>query len=199
MKYPMALAALLAALAAATYVAWPAMRGTTDRTRSERARQDAQAIAGALISFYRDNGFFPLWARQPDGKEGQLRRIDLLVSDGEAPSAPPGSLWATGRIGMLASELVTNRPSYGLREDPDGMGWNGPYLPESPGPDPWGRRYAVNIGLIPSADSPPDDRGPARFAVWVLSSGPDGIVETSYRQPIGNAALAGDDIGVRLQ
>ncbi len=79
------------------------------------------------------------------------------------------------------------------------MGWSGPYLPESPGPDPWGRRYVVNIGLIPSADSPTEDRGPARFAVWVMSAGPNGVIETSYRQPIGNAALAGDDIGVRLQ
>ena len=196
MRYATALAALVAALGVAAYVAWPALGRTSDRDRAEHARQDAQAIAGALIRFYRDNGFFPLWARQA---EGHLARIDLLVSDGEAPSAPADSLWITGRVGTLAGELVTNRPSYGLREDPDGMGWSGPYLPESPGADPWGRRYAVNIGLIPSADSPARDRGPARFAVWVLSSGADGIIETPYRQPIGNAALAGDDVGVRLQ
>ncbi len=194
-----ALLAIAAGLAIAAVLAWPAVRQTRDAARLERSRRDASAIAGALVRFYQDNGFFPLWDQMTAEGPQRLGPIDLLVSDGSAPDAPAHSSWSTGRQGRLADELVTNAPSYAVREDPDSMGWSGPYLPEAPGPDPWGRRYVVNIGLIPSADAPPDQPGSAKYAVWVLSAGPDGVIQTPYRQLIADATLAGDDIGVRLQ
>lgn len=191
-----ALIALAGVLIVAAVLAWPAIRRTRDAARLDRARREASAIAGALVRFYRDAGFFPLWGQVG---AGQLGRVDLLVSDGAAPEAPVHSSWSTGRVGRLADELVTNAPSYVVRDDPESMGWSGPYLPSAPGPDPWGHRYVVNIGLIPSADAPPDEAGAAKYAVWVLSAGPDGVVETPFRQLIADATLAGDDIGVRLQ
>lgn len=187
---------IVGALVVAAVLAWPAIRQTRDMARLQRARRDASAIAGALVRFYQDNGFFPLWDQIGAGRLG---RVDLLVSDGMAPEVPAHSAWSTGRLGLLADDLVTNKPSYAVREDPEGMGWAGPYLPEPPGPDPWGHQYVVNIGLIPSADAPPDEAGAAKYAVWVLSAGPDGIIQTPFRQLIADATLAGDDIGVRLQ
>ena len=53
-----------------------------------------------------------------------------------------------------------------------------------PTADPWGNRYTVNVG-------------PA--TIWVLSAGPNGIVETPYLQLGGRARLSGDDVGVCLR
>ena len=44
-------------------------------------------------------------------------------------------------------------------------------------PDPWGNRYMI---------------GPA----WVMSAGPNGILETPFPQPVA-AEVAGDDVGKR--
>jgi hypothetical protein len=47
--------------------------------------------------------------------------------------------------------------------------------------DPWRNAYLVNLG--------------ARGAVWIVSAGPNGVLET----PFESTALAGDDIGARLR
>jgi hypothetical protein len=60
-------------------------------------------------------------------------------------------------------------------------------------PDPWGNHYLIYPSpAAASATLPPD------IARWVLSAGPNGIVETPFRQPPDAALLGGDDIGVRL-
>jgi hypothetical protein len=46
-------------------------------------------------------------------------------------------------------------------------------------PDPWGNAYLVNVAALPSAGT-----------VWVLSAGPDGIVQTPFVSP---GAPLGDD------
>jgi hypothetical protein len=182
-------------LAIAALVTWPRVRQATTRMQQQRARNDSEAIANALIRFYEDNAFFPLWAHFPN--EPQLRRVDLLVSEGAAPAGLQSSQWIVGTTGSLADQLVLNTPGYSEREGPGETGWDGPYLRTPPGPDPWNHRYMVNVGLLSSGA--PEDQDVAKSAVWVLSAGPNGIVETLYRQPISSAALGGDDIGFRVQ
>jgi type II secretory pathway pseudopilin PulG len=46
-------------------------------------------------------------------------------------------------------------------------------------PDPWGNAYLVNVAALPSAGT-----------VWVLSAGPDGIVQTPF---LSQGAPLGDD------
>ncbi len=186
---------LLVVVAAAAFLAWPAFRGYEDRNRAERARYDVEEIRAALVRFYEDNAFFPLWVRNQPGESTTLVRADLLVSKGDPPDAPAGSTWADGLVGTLDDLLIANGPSYALKQDPDGPGWNGPYLAVSPGADPWNHRYVVNIGSIPSADA----AAGSKYAVWVLSAGPNGKIETAYQQAISSAVLGGDDIGVRVQ
>jgi type II secretory pathway pseudopilin PulG len=54
-------------------------------------------------------------------------------------------------------------------------------------PDPWGNAYVVNTGAQPG------DR------VWVLSAGPNGRIDTPFRQPSAVAAPAGDDRATPLR
>jgi hypothetical protein len=62
----------------------------------------------------------------------------------------------------------------------------------APTPDPWGHRYGINIGAL--SDSHDD-----AAAVWVLSAGPDGIIETPFLERGREARLRGDDIGVSIR
>jgi len=41
--------------------------------------------------------------------------------------------------------------------------------------------------------------GATKSAVWVISAGANGQIETTYAQPITTAVAGGDDIGVRIQ
>jgi hypothetical protein len=52
-------------------------------------------------------------------------------------------------------------------------------------PDPWGNAYLVNVAVPPSTGT-----------VWVLSAGPDGIVQTPF---VSQAAPLGDDRATRLR
>jgi hypothetical protein len=61
----------------------------------------------------------------------------------------------------------------------------------TPAPDPWGHRYEVNIGALSNTNG-------EAAAVWVLSAGPDGIVDTPFIARASEARLRGDDIGVRI-
>lgn len=58
-------------------------------------------------------------------------------------------------------------------------------------PDPWGHRYEINIGAVADPNNEP-------AAIWLLSAGPDGIVETPFVERARVARLRGDDIGIQI-
>jgi len=63
--------------------------------------------------------------------------------------------------------------------------WNGPYL-RVLRPDPWGCRYAIVLN---------GSREGAEMRGWILSAGPNGIIETHR----GDADLQGDDLGLPIR
>jgi hypothetical protein len=66
--------------------------------------------------------------------------------------------------------------------------------------DPWGNRYAVNAALVDLSPGAAMANGQAKMAVWVLSAGPNGVVETPFAASILTAVRpGGDDIGTRIQ
>ena len=98
---------------------------------------------------------------------------DVLGGPGRTPEAPGPSAWIESQLGTLER-----------------------YVSESLSPDPWGNRYLVNIGLL--KETAPAGSGDAS-AVWVLSAGPNGNVETAYRLPARSARVRGDDVGARVR
>lgn len=189
------LTVVLAVIVTLALVLTPSVTNFINDSRMARARSDAQTISGAVIQFFRDNGFFPQWSLANNGGPGlAANKVDLLITPGNVPSVAQASLWTTGSADQLADQLLTNAPGYTARTATSTYGWNGPYLSNTINPDPWNNRYAVNVGLI---DASVGAQG--KNAVWTLSPGPDGVVDTPYTQAIGVAAPGGDDIVFRLQ
>jgi prepilin-type N-terminal cleavage/methylation domain-containing protein len=163
-----------------------------DDSKRARAKNDALVIGAALASFYKDVG------RWPTKDSAATYNLILLAGDGNTPTAAGGAAnWAlaiaAANADLMAYHLISNRPknvagnAYSVAGE---QMWRGPYQPTLPA-DPWGNRYAVNIGNTAGAN-----------AVWILSAGPDGIVQTAFNQAIPNNGVlttTGDDIGYRMK
>lgn len=92
-----------------------------------------------------------------------------------------------------------------------GLGWAGPYMQGLGSPDPWGNKFLVNVQFMapqgvaaaeaPAGSAPGATGAPAgkRWAVYVLSAGPNETVETPFQQQAQEAKALGDDILFRLQ
>lgn len=193
------LTVVLAVIVTLALILTPSIANFINDSRMARARTDCQTIAAAVVQFYRDSGFFPLWTTAQNGRPGPLQaRVQVLATQGNLPLEDQPTGWSTGRSDSLVNQLVTNTPGYTMRTVTSQLGWNGPYLSSELQSDPWGNRYLVNIGLIDTSPGVLTVAGP-KAAVWVLSAGPNGIVDTPFNQPVTSAALVGDDIGIRIQ
>jgi type II secretory pathway pseudopilin PulG len=195
------LTVVLAVLVTLALILTPSIANIISDSRSTRARSDCQTIAAAIVQFYRDTGFFPQWATALAGGPGPPDiRLQLLVTPGRTPFEEQISQWTQGASDLMADQLLANAPGYTMRSTTSQFGWNGPYLSSELGSDPWGNRYAVNIGLIDTSPGVQTTAGRPKSAVWVLSAGPNGTIETPFVQStIAATVPVGDDIGFRIQ
>ena len=194
------LTVVLAVLVTLALVLTPSITNFINDSRVARTRTDTQTLATAVIQFYKDNGFFPQWSTANAGGPGTAaNKVDLLVSPGNVPTVAAASLWTTGQTSTIVAQLVANTPSYTLKTSSSPFGWNGPYLSSTVGADAWNNRYMINVGLIDTSQGTQTSGGVLKSAVWVISAGANGQIETAYSQPITTAAVSGDDIAVRVQ
>jgi hypothetical protein len=107
--------------------------------------------------------------------------------------------WVTGTTDLFANHLVNNVPGYALKTTDAVPGWNGPYLSSLPQADPWGNRYMVNVVFLKPGGGMVSEGGQTKRAVFVLSAGPDGMIQTPFEQDATNVVLGGDDILERIQ
>ena len=194
------LTVVLAVIVTLALVLTPSIANFINDSRVARARNDCQTIQSGIYQFWRDTGYFPLWKLAQNGGAGlPANRFQLLVSRGNIPLEDTPTLWSTGTSGLLVDQLIHNAPGYVLKSPTSQFGWNGPYFSSELGADPWGNRYVVNIGLIDTSPGAVSGNGQPKLAVWVLSAGPNGTIETPFLQPILNAVAYGDDIATRIQ
>lgn len=159
----------------------PAVGDYVNDARLTKAQDDVRVLANAVARFEFDVGL----GRAADGTP-----LDLLVGPGLAPGVGEGGGEAWVRqaedkaVGLLDDHLVTNLAGHAApsRGGVVRRGWQGPYLGAPVGADPWGRRYAVNVGLFSEAGR----------TVLVLSAGRNGVVETAFTSLYPVAG--GDDI-----
>jgi hypothetical protein len=94
---------------------------------------------------------------------------------------------------------VNNDRGYHVRRPGETTGWNGPYLSALLPGDPWGKQYMVNARWLDGGSTAADSSGHARRAVYIVSAGANGVVETPYEQKITDARVWGDDLVIRIQ
>lgn len=194
------LTVVLAVIVTLALILTPSIANFINDSRVARARSDCQTIASAVVQFYKDSGFFPQWKLASRGGPGQVQdQVALLVSGGNIPTELTPTQWSTGSFSLIADQLMTNAPGFTLRTPTAQFGWNGPYLSSDVGSDPWNNRYMVNVGLIDTSVGAVGLGGAPKNAVWVISAGPNGTIETPFNQLVTAATLAGDDIGIRIQ
>ena len=181
---------VLAALAIIVAILIPTVISLPEQAEELRAKNDARAIGEAIQNLHKDLAKWPVYASSPlISANATLQR---LISAGNAPgvSGAPGTAnWiiADATTDDLDDHLANNRLPNATQYPTTGeFAWRGPYLAEAPA-DPWGNRFIVNVQWLQPGASP--------NVVWVLSAGPNKIIETSFAQP----SLAGDDIGFRLR
>lgn len=173
-----AAAAVLAALLV------PFFAGYIEDSQVARARNEEKVIADAVTGAYKDLGRWP--NRQDNTSNygglytGTAPPTDAFLRIAAGWSAP-GAAWS-----RLDTHLVRNEHGYPAVGD---NRWNGPYASRLP-TDPWGRPYVINALYFTLASEPP-------IPVWVLSAGPNGILETNIDTHI--TAPGGDDVGVRIR
>lgn len=194
------LTVVLAVIVTLALILTPSITNFTTDARVARSRTDVQTVASAMTQFYKDNGFFPQWSTANAGGPGTAaNKVDLLVGPGNVPTVASPNTWTTGTADELADQLVSNAPAYTMKTATAAFGWNGPYLSSGVGADAWNNRYMVNVGLIDTTQGTQTGAGVTKSAVWVISAGANGQIETAYTQALTAAATTGDDIGVKLQ
>jgi prepilin-type N-terminal cleavage/methylation domain-containing protein len=194
------LTVVLAVIVTLALVLTPSIINFISDARVARSRSDTQTISAAVIQFYRDTGFFPQWSTANAGGPGvPANKVELLVSPGNIPAIAVASPWTTGSTDLLGDQLIANAPGYAMRTATSSLGWNGPYVSSAIGADPWNNRYMVSVGLLDGTQGTEAAGGGIKSAVWAISAGPNGILETTYSQAITVAIVGGDDIAIRIQ
>lgn len=186
---------VLAVIAVIAAFLAPLISGYTEKSRILRATSDCKTIGEAIMNFYKDTRAFPVYSATPLNTTNAT--LAVLYTDGveAATSGDSGmTTWLTGNRDLLQNPLEKGLTSGGQAYPTTlPFAWKGPYLTDFYS-DPWGTRYYINvIYLQPGAE---------KNAVWVLSAGPNQMIETNFTQPAFGAtvpSLAGDDIGCRIK
>ena len=177
---------VLSVVAATTTIVIPAAARMMGSARRVRVQMELNAIAVGMAEYCRDVGYYPGMAPGSfDAGE------TVLVTDGEFPAQGRSSkTWQWRR----ARRLPLCRYLRSAEGSPKGR-WFGPYLADSFEEDPWDRAYVVNIASAGNALGQHGDRR----AIYALSAGPNGIIDTPFDQPASEAEVREDDWAVRLQ
>ena len=174
--------AVIAILAA---VLTPYITKYIDDSKVAKARNEAQVIAAAVTNAYKDLGRWPnrINAATDYGGlyTGTVLPAGTIIGAATGWTPPAAATWSS-----LDTHLVSNGHTYPLAGDTK---WAGPYATTLP-VDPWGRPYVINAANFTSVVVPP-------IPVWVLSAGPNGVIETNIAA--ATTVTGGDDIGFRVR
>jgi prepilin-type N-terminal cleavage/methylation domain-containing protein len=181
----------------------PMVLNYLEDAKRTKAESDVKQIAAVILNLTRDVRHFPMYT---DGKATTgVPTIELLHGPGNPPpiatvaTTTEGQAWAALALtGLLENHLVKNMPSGLATTDTTKyattgrFSWRGPYL-EKLTEDPWGNRYLVNIKNGNPGENPAK-------VIWVLSAGPNGIIETNPNAFTDEGPVTGgDDTAIRIR
>lgn len=186
---------VLAVVAALAAVLTPMVISYIKDAKLQRAQADVKVIASAIQAFNKDMREWPIWAVGTATKAAD-DDFNLLSSnagdDADGATTPEPDWTLTGAtVDDLDDQVIKNAPSYattGKRK------WMGPYL-ENISEDPWGNKYYVNVQFLqPAYLSPGSEK-----AVFVLSAGPNELIDTEFSTAVNAFTAGGDDVVFRIK
>ncbi len=181
---------VIAIVALLSAVLTPIVAQKINDSRISKAQNEAAVIAASVADFYKDLSVFPTM-----DQSGSVNTIKTLVSGKTVPGSSPfkgsNQAWfTTTPQDTFDNHLVTNTPKGSTSNTYKTSGvdrWKGPYMEHIP-LDPWGRPYVCNIRCVFETNAT------SYRKCLVLSSGPDGNIQTSKNANF-DTEISGDDIG----
>jgi len=161
----------------------PMIFNQVDEAKIARAQGDMKSIQNSFMLFKKDTGNWPNKTTDP------AVTVTLLYSDSTSAAVPPIPAIDAPSWDSTTPERLNNH----LGSDNDhlyGSTWKGPYM-GSVGADPWGNAYLVNADQF-NTTSP----------LWIVSAGPDGIVQSNPGSDScadKSATPPGDDVCLRVK
>jgi prepilin-type N-terminal cleavage/methylation domain-containing protein len=178
-----------------TGIAVPMLSSYMEDGRRARAEAECKVIGASLTSFYKDLGVFP--ARNSGGTNNV---VQVLLSSATRPTINPFNgthTWITAGMSATTGDVLNNHLGVNRPQGATGaaviypttgnMRWRGPYQNGDAPLDPWGRPYVINVQSGWSNNATNFKR------LWVLSAGPDGLINTN-QAATATTNPAGDDI-----
>jgi general secretion pathway protein G len=161
----------------------PMIMNQVDEAKIARAQGDIKSVQGALMNFKRDTGSWPVKTADP------AVTVSILYTDSTSTATPPiptmtDPNWTVTTPARLADHLGSDANNV------YGSTWKGPYM-STMAADPWGNAYVINAAQF-NTNRP----------VWIMSAGPDGILQSGPLSDIcndKNATPPGDDICLRIK
>ena len=175
-------------------VSAPVIKRYMTQAKTLRATREVRILGSAMTLFMADMRFTSRMPPAPGG--GALK---LLISEGQAPGAggsgarPWLLTYEDPGVASFDDYLMDNACGFKERKGkPGGAAWDGPYVNVPTPEDPWGNRYACNIGVIEEG-----------YVPIIVSAGPDGKMSLPFYLTLSEANRktggAGDDIFFILQ
>jgi type II secretory pathway pseudopilin PulG len=182
-----------------------------DSARLSKAAADTEMIGIAIQRFMYDIGWAPVF-KSGDAHGLQDPIFFALESSGNDAVVDPMLHWPTDKtqIDQFENQLVKNTPGGGTTPYPRQgelsysrfKGWNGPYI-TMPTTDPWGDRYLANVQLLTAKGLQQETTLTLATgqhpAIFVVSAGPNKVLETKFDQIAEQFVAGGDDIIYRIQ
>jgi general secretion pathway protein G len=185
----MELAIVLAIISTLAALLTPVVLNYIDQARIVRATADVKTIGDAVRLYQRDTARFPIYANATQAASDTPAATEL-VGPGNIP-VPSGN-WSTNFTTNTDLTLSLNQNLLGLTTSaPVGkVAYRGPYI-GSLDSDPWGNRYVVTSTNLKVAGT--------NWA-FVISAGPNGVLDTNPSQPNSSAfVVGGDDLVVIIK
>ncbi len=188
-------AAVVAVTATLAAVVVPVVGDKIGEAKQAAAMADCQAIRDAIICFMKDTGVPPAYTTSSAVQPSEADPIIsiLVTDDGLMPNLTDANWIAfNSPTDSLDNQLILNSPSYRTEGT---SAWKGPYLPNLKR-DPWGNKYLVNVKYF----GEPTASGEVKVekAVYVISAGPNGRIETACTQVVKETGAASPTAGKLL-
>lgn len=178
----------------------PTFASFRDAGRIADAKHDTHRTGEAMLAMLGDIQQNPYRIELSTSLKRYLT-VDIFIGPGNMPATPrrdgDALQWVNGEPDLFNDQLIENTSAYEVRYETHT--WRGPYITKPIPEDPWGNAYICNIKHLSLHEGSRDKDGRVKNAVYVLSAGPNGIIDTPYEQPITLADVVGDDIGYRIQ